>query len=105
VNKRPLRSFQLPISLVRTAGSVDPPAASRVAAQWTVASSSTPYADAKPVTDVADLRRQLDDILGTDLSRVITELSSAPEAAEQVLRVLTAQAQGLAAAPREDAAS
>jgi hypothetical protein len=51
--------------------------------------------------NVADLCRQLGDIPGTDLPRLIAAISPDPAAAEQNLRTLIAQAQALAELPDE----
>jgi hypothetical protein len=52
--------------------------------------------------EVADLCRQLGDIPGTDLPRLIAALSPDPTAADRALRDLIAQAQALAAVPGND---
>jgi len=48
------------------------------------------------------LRRQLGDIPGTNLTRLLTEISPAADVTGQVLRALIAQAQALAEAQPED---
>jgi hypothetical protein len=58
-------------------------------------------ADVTPPTDAADLRRQLGDILGTDLAGLLKAVSPDADATSQVLRSLIAQAQALAASPPE----
>lgn len=54
-------------------------------------------ADAVPPGDVAELCRQVGDIPGTDLPRLIATLSPVPDTAERALHELIAQAQALAA--------
>jgi hypothetical protein len=55
-----------------------------------------------PPADAADLGRQIGDIPGTDLARLLQALSPDPAATQQALRDLIAQAKALAAAPSED---
>ena len=54
-------------------------------------------ANVAPPSDVAELCRQVRDIPGTDLARLIAALSPIPDAAEQALHELIAQAQAMAA--------
>jgi tetratricopeptide (TPR) repeat protein len=55
-----------------------------------------------PPADVADLCRQLDDIPGTSLSRLIERHCPDPEAAEHVLSDLVARAKAQASVPGDD---
>ena len=59
-------------------------------------------AGATPPADAADLRRQLGDIPGTDLTRLLTEISPSADATSQILRAQIAQAQALAETQPED---
>jgi tetratricopeptide (TPR) repeat protein len=56
-----------------------------------------------PPTDLADLERQVGDIPGTDLTRLIDEISPGSETAERTLQGLIAQAEAQALAARRSA--
>jgi hypothetical protein len=65
---------------------------------------ASPPANAIPPADVPALCRQIGDIPGTDLPRLLAVLVPDPATADQTLRDLTAQAQALAATPAEPTA-